>query len=101
MDVNFSISVPDIGTRRRRRLKDTVLPPGWPATIEPTSPTVSSVSPTTLSPVLKSTLTFSLSDYSDTMLVDDMEVILWQESTNYLRPLNVISVDDSAKTLTV
>lgn len=102
MAFTLSISVPDVGTRRLRNLKDFALPPGWPVGITSLNPAVISVTPATLSPVLKSELTFTLQDYTETMQIADFEVLMVQETdSTFYRLLNVISVDDSAKTMTV
>lgn len=67
------------------------------------SPAVISVSPTTLSPVLKSELTFTLQDYLNDMAVGDFEVLMTMETDpSFARLLNVVSVDNnSPKKLTV
>ena len=102
MSITLSITVPDVGTRRLRVLKDFALPPGWPVDLTTANPAVISVTPATLSPVLKGELTFTLQDYTSTMQVADFEVLMVQETdASFLRALNVISVDDSANTLTV
>lgn len=72
----FTISnnAPDLGTRRRRNLMMILFPPSFPVNIGAANPTVTSVSPLTLSPVLKGELVFTLTDYSETMVAGDFTV---------------------------
>lgn len=71
-------------------------------TISTSNPSVSAVSPDSVSPVLRQELTLSLADYTDTMAVDDFSVTLVSNADNTVtRELNVLSVDDGAKTLNV
>ena len=88
---------------RRRRLSSILFPPadGFSFGIEPISPAVASVSPTTVNPVLKATLTLTLTDYDITMVASDFTVNMVSLSDKSARALNVIEVDDAAKELKV
>ena len=87
---------------RRRNLAAVSFTSAIGVTISDWNPQVVSVTPATLSPVLKGELVFTLSDYTETMVSTDFSVYMVQESdASYSRQLNVISIDDSAKTLTV
>ena len=65
--------------------------------------TANAVTPSSVSPVLKSDLTIALmSDYPETLRVEDFSAELQLASDNSVtRPLYVKSVDNSAKTVTV
>ena len=62
-----------------------------------------SVSPTSVSPVLATVLTVTLeSDYPEEMVVDDFKAKLVSTTDKSItRPLYVMDVDDSTKTLTI
>lgn len=67
----------------------------------PALPTVTAVDKTDVSPILKQTLTFTLSSsYTDTLLRTDLAVQLIG-AKNYARDLYVMSVDNENKTFTV
>lgn len=106
VDMNFFITItaPEVGTgtRRRNLQKSIIIPSGFPMTISSLNPAVISVSPSTLSPVLKGELVFTLQDYVSTMQISDFSVLMVKvDDPTVFRLLNVKSVDDSSKTLTV
>lgn len=102
--MEFTISLLAAPTvSRRRRLQSVLFPPigGFSFGINPISPAVASVSPTTVNPVLKATLTLTLTDYDITMVASDFTVNMVSLSDKSARALNVIEVDDAAKELKV
>ena len=110
-NMQFSIKViaPVYGTRRLRRnlrtLIDTVIFPetaGTDLAISDTNPSVSAISPNSLSPVLAQDIVFTLTDYTSTMVATDFLVVMYKsDDLTVIRQLNVVSIDDSLKTMTV
>lgn len=95
---------PGYGQRRRRRnLSQFFIDAQGDFIISNTSPECTSVSPTSLSPVISTNyLTFTLSDYTSTIVDTDFTVVMQNiADTSVRRTLSVTSFDDSAKTLTV
>jgi hypothetical protein len=63
-------------------------------------PKVTAIDKPNVSPVLKQTLTFTVTGYSDTLQVNQLQVTI-KGPNGYTRSLYVMSVDDTAKTITV
>lgn len=95
---------PGYGQRRRRRnLSQVFFDGAGNFIISTTNPECASVSPTTLSPVINTNyLTFTLNDYTSTIVDSDFSVVMEDSAdASVRRTLSVTSVDDSAKTITV
>ena len=95
---------PSYGQRRRRRnLQQVFIDGSGNFIISVTNPECASVSPTSISPVINTnTLTFTLNDYTSTIVASDFSVsMVKSDDASITRTLNVIAVDDGAKTFTV
>lgn len=106
--MQFSINyVPPVEGRRRRMRRNlfSLFPPspGFDVIINDLNPKVISVSPTSVNPVIKNELTFTLQDYTETMEVADFQITIISNDlavSTIVRDLNVLRVDDTAKTVT-
>ena len=110
MEFSITTVTPVYGTRRRmrRNLKDTISviifppTPGTDIVISDNNPTVSAITPNSLSPILAQNIVFTLTDYTSTMVATEFAVVMTSPTDSTIsRTLNVVSVDDSLKTLTV
>lgn len=95
---------PGYGQRRRRRnLQQIFIDSQGGFIISDANPACASVSPATLSPVVNSNyLTFTLGDYTNTLVASELSVVMENiDDATVRRTLNVVSVDDTTKTFTV
>lgn len=105
--IKFSIDYLAPSTARRlrgvRRALFNLFPPspGIDVLPSPTFPSVTSVSPTTVNPVIKSHIVFTIADYPHTLVAEEFKVILLSlDDALTMRELNIVGVDDAAKTVT-